>query len=240
MIIERPGLSRGGADHGWLRSAHTFSFSDYYDPQWMGHSVLRVINEDRVAPGGGFSPHSHANMEIISVVISGKLAHKDSQGNAGVIEAGDVQWMSAGHGVQHSEMNGSDVDPVHFLQIWIQPDEVNAEPQYGQNHYSFEDRLNDWVTLAAKGGQDGGLPIRQDARLLGRGLRRNDATVQPVERDRTYWLQMIAGEAEYRVNGGPAKTLFAGDAIGLTDEEGEINIRQLGEDDVQMLWFDLP
>lgn len=240
MIIQRPAGQRGIANHGWLNSAHTFSFADYYDPQWMGFGVLRVINEDRVAAGGGFAPHGHANMEIISVVLSGELAHKDSQGNAGVIKAGDVQWMSAGHGVQHSEMNGSASEPVHFLQIWIQPDQVNAEPQYGQNHYSFESRLNNWVTLAAKNGTDGGLPLRQDVKLLGRGLRRNDATVLTLDRERKYWLQILQGEITVIINNGEPQTLSAGDAIGIADDEGEINFRNEGPDDTQLLWFDLP
>ena len=239
MIIERRAAERGQADHGWLRSAHTFSFAGYYDPQWMGFGPLRVINEDRVAGGGGFAPHSHANMEIVSVVLSGELAHRDSQGNAGVIRAGDVQWMSAGHGVEHSEMNGGATDPVHFLQIWVQPNQVNATPQYGQEHFAFASRLDQWVTLAAPEGRDGALPWRQDAVLFGRGLRKSDATTRQLDPTRRYWLQILGGELEVEL-GGTVRQLNAGDAIGLVDEDGELALRQLAEDEVQLLWFDLP
>lgn len=240
MIIERRAAERGQADHGWLRSAHTFSFASYYDPQWMGFGPLRVVNEDRVAGGGGFAPHGHANMEIVSVVLSGELAHRDSHGNAGVIRAGDVQWMSAGHGVEHSEMNGGATDPVHFLQIWVQPNQVNATPQYGQEQYSFESRLDQWVTLAAPEGRDGGLPWRQDAVLFGRGLRKSDATTRQLDPTRRYWLQILSGELEVELGGGAVRVLQAGDALGFVDEEGELALRQHAEDDVQLLWFDLP
>ena len=140
MIIERPSNARGDVSLGWLQSRHTFSFGHYHDPAWMGFGPLRVINDDTVAPGGGFSPHRHANMEIISVVLQGALAHRDSTGTVGVIEAGDVQWMSAGHGIEHSEYNGSDAAPVHFLQIWIQPERLNHVPAYDQKHFAPEAR----------------------------------------------------------------------------------------------------
>lgn len=136
MIIERPSASRGDVALDWLHSRHTFSFGHYYDPAWMGFGVLRVINDDSVAPGGGFAPHRHANMEIISVVLEGALAHKDSAGHSGVIRAGDVQWMSAGHGIEHSEYNASQTESVHFLQLWIQPERLNHQPAYDQKHFA--------------------------------------------------------------------------------------------------------
>ena len=153
MIIERPAGARGVADFGWLRSSHTFSFGNYHDPAWMGFGPLRVINDDTVAGGGGFAPHRHANMEIISVVLDGALAHKDSSGNVGVIRAGDVQWMSAGHGIEHSEYNDSATAPVHFLQLWIQPDRLNAEPAYGQRHFDPAERRARWAVLASPDGE---------------------------------------------------------------------------------------
>ena len=152
MIIERPSNARGDVSLGWLQSRHTFSFGHYHDPAWMGFGPLRVINDDTVAPGGGFAPHRHANMEIISVVLDGALAHKDSAGNEGVIRAGDVQWMSAGHGVEHSEYNASGTEPVHFLQVWIQPDRLNAQPAYAQQSFDPDARRARWATLFSADG----------------------------------------------------------------------------------------
>ena len=174
MIIERPSNARGDVSLGWLQSRHTFSFGHYHDPAWMGFGPLRVINDDTVAPGGGFSPHRHANMEIISVVLQGALAHRDSTGTVGVIEAGDVQWMSAGHGIEHSEYNGSDAAPVHFLQIWIQPDRLNAQPAYAQQRFEPADRRGRWATLASPDGVDGSIAIRQQATLRAAGLQPGD------------------------------------------------------------------
>ena len=170
MIIERPASARGEVSAGWLRSRHTFSFGHYYDPQWMGFGALRVINEDVVAPGGGFPPHRHANMEILSVVLSGALAHRDDSGGEGVLRPGEVQWMSAGHGIEHSEFNASGDAPVHFLQIWIQPDRLNAQPAYAQQTFDPAQRDGRWATFASPDGADGSLPIRQQAWL--RGVRR--------------------------------------------------------------------
>ena len=198
---------------GWLHSLHTFSFGQYYDPAWMGFGPLRVINDDTVAPGGGFAPHRHANMEIISVVLAGALAHKDSTGNSGVIRAGDVQWMSAGHGIEHSEFNGSDAAPVHFLQIWIQPDQLNAQPAYAQQHFDPDARRARWATLVAPDGADGAIAIRQQATLRATRLQAGDTVAAELDASRQYWLHVASGEV--RID---ERSLSAGDALGFVGE----------------------
>ena len=235
MIIERPSSARGHVRAGWLESRHTFSFGHYYDPAWMGFGPLRVINEDRVAPGAGFPPHRHANMEILSYVLEGGLSHQDSSGGGGVIKPGELQWMSAGHGVEHSEFNASQDAPVHFLQIWIQPDRVNAAPTYAQQAFDPAARLGDWVTLASAEGREGGLPIRQDARLLGALLAADEAVDYPLAAGRLYWLQVASGEVE--ANG---RALAAGDALGFADESGTLSVRGRGANRADVLLFDLP
>ena len=199
---------------GWLHSRHTFSFGQYYDPAWMGFGPLRVINDDTVAPGGGFAPHRHANMEIISVVLAGALAHKDSTGNSGVIRAGDVQWMSAGHGIEHSEFNGSDAEPVHFLQIWIQPDQLNAQPAYAQQHFDPDARRARWATLVAPDGADGAIAIRQQATLWATRLQPGDTVAAEFDGGRQYWLHVASGEV--RID---ERSLSAGDALGFVGEQ---------------------
>ena len=165
MIVERPAGARGEVDMGWLHSHHTFSFGHYYDPAWMGFGPLRVINDDTVAAGGGFAPHRHANMEIISVVLDGALAHKDSTGTDGVIRPGEVQWMSAGHGIEHSEYNGSDGEPVHFLQIWIQPDAIGIEPGYEQKTIPAVQKRGKLRLIASPDGAQDSVVIHADASL---------------------------------------------------------------------------
>lgn len=214
MIIERPSGARGEVRLGWLQSRHTFSFGHYYDPAWMGFGPLRVINDDTVAPGGGFAPHRHANMEIISVVLAGALAHKDSTGNSGVIRAGDVQWMSAGHGIEHSEFNGSDAEPVHFLQIWIQPDQLNAQPAYAQQHFDPDARRARWATLVAPDGADGAIAIRQQATLRATRLQAGDTVAAELDASREYWLHVASGEV--RIG---ERSLAAGDALGFVGEQ---------------------
>ena len=167
MLAMRKADDRGHANHGWLDSYHTFSFGAYYDPQHMGISNLRVINDDTVAPGGGFAEHGHTDMEIISYVLDGALEHKDSMGNGSVIRPGDVQRMSAGTGVTHSEYNHSASEPVHFLQIWLQPNAHGVEPSYDQNHFPIEDRRGRWVLLVSPDGRDGSIATHQDALLFG-------------------------------------------------------------------------
>jgi redox-sensitive bicupin YhaK (pirin superfamily) len=234
MIVERPAGQRGEVDLGWLRSRHSFSFGHYYDPAWMGFGPLRVINDDTVAPGGGFAPHRHANMEIVSVVLDGALAHKDSAGNEGVIRAGDVQWMSAGHGIEHSEYNGSDAAPVHFLQVWIQPDRLNAAPAYDQKHFAPEARRARWAALVSPDGADGAIAIRQDATLRATRLLPGDALEAALEPARRYWLHVATGQVAVG-----ERVLGAGDALGWVDEAATLALRGLG-DASDVLLFDLP
>ena len=236
MILERPSGQRGEVRLDWLHSRHTFSFGHYYDPAWMGFGVLRVLNEDVVAPGGGFAPHRHANMEIISVVLDGALAHKDSAGHSGVIRAGDVQWMSAGHGIEHSEYNGDPDQTTHFLQIWIQPDRVNAEPGYAQRAFDRDARRGRWDTFASFEGRDGGLPIRQDASLRAVVLSAGQSVDAVLDPARGYWLHVASGEI--RMAG--ERTLRAGDALGFLDEAGTLQLEGSGSDEAEVLLFDLP
>ena len=234
MVVVRPAAQRGEVSLGWLRSRHTFSFGHYHDPAWMGFGPLRVINDDTVAPGGGFAPHRHANMEIVSVVLAGALAHRDSAGHEGVVRAGDVQWMSAGHGIEHSEYNGSDAEPVHFLQLWIQPDRLNAQPAYDQRHFDPAARRGRWATLVSPDGADGSIAIRQQARLLATRLQAGDALAAPLAADRLHWLHVAAGEVQ-----AGERVLRAGDALGFADEAGELALRGIA-DASDVLLFDLP
>ena len=234
MVVERPAGQRGEVSLGWLRSRHTFSFGHYHDPAWTGFGPLRVVNDDTVAPGGGFAPHRHANMEIISVVLEGALAHKDSAGNAGVIRAGDVQWMSAGHGIEHSEYNASDAEPVHFLQLWIQPDRLNAQPAYDQRHFDPAARRGRWATLVSPDGADGSIAIRQQARVLATRLEAGDAVALALDPARLHWLHVATGEVQVG-----DRLLRAGDALGFADEGGTLQLRGVGEAG-DVLWFDLP
>jgi redox-sensitive bicupin YhaK (pirin superfamily) len=233
VILERPAGSRGEVSAGWLHSRHTFSFGQYYDPKWMGFGPLRVINEDIVAPGGGFPPHRHANMEILSIVLSGALAHRDNSGGEGVLRPGEVQWMSAGHGIEHSEYNGASDAPVHFLQVWIQPDRLNAQPGYAQRAFDPAAREGRWATLASPDGADGALPIRQQAWL--RAARLSSGQTIDVELDpaRRYWLHVATGDVEFE-----GRPLTAGDALGLVDEGG--TRRLAGRETAEILLFDLP
>src|SRR5690554_3032787 len=235
MQVFRPGAERGHVQAGWLDSRHSFSFGSYHDPEWMGWGPLRVINEDRVQPGAGFPPHGHANMEILSYVVSGGLAHRDSGGGEGVLRPGELQWMGAGHGIEHSEYNHSDAEPVHFLQIWIQPDRLNAAPDYAQKAFDPARRRAKWALLASPDGAEGSLAIRQDARLLGVQLSSGESVARPLEPTRRYWLQLAQGEAD-----AGDRRLVAGDAIGYADESGELRITGTGDGFADVLVFDLP
>ncbi|MEO6264508.1 MAG: pirin family protein [Luteimonas sp.] len=235
MIVERPSAARGDVHAGWLDSRHTFSFGHYHDPQWMGFGPLRVINEDRVAPGAGFPPHGHANMEILSYVLSGALAHRDNAGGGGVIRPGELQWMSAGHGVEHSEYNHSKTEPVHFLQVWIQPDRVNAAPAYAQQAFDPIMRRGRWSLLASPDGSDDSLAIRQQAWLRGALLGEGEAVGLALDPARRYWLHVAQGAVEF-----DGRELAAGDALGFVGESGSHRLRGCGEDIADVLLFDLP
>ena len=231
LEIRRSG-ERGLADHGWLRSFHSFSFADYYDPQHVGFGPLRVINEDRVEPGRGFGAHGHRDMEIVSYVLEGGLAHRDSMGNGSVLKPGDVQRMSAGTGVTHSEYNASQTEPVHFLQIWIEPDARGLAPGYEETHFDAAQKRGRLRLIASPDGRDGSVTIHQDASLYA-ALLDGDETVDFVQRPgrRTY-VHVVRGSA--RVNG---HALEAGDALKIAGEE---RVRIDGARSAEVLLFDLP
>jgi len=205
---------RGHADHGWLNSYHTFSFAGYYDPRFHGFRSLRVINEDRVEPGQGFGRHPHDNMEILSYVLEGKLEHKDSMGTGSVIQPGDVQVMSAGTGITHSEFNPSEKEKVHFLQIWMFPDKPGLTPRYDQKHFSDEDKKDKLLLIGSKQGRDGSVVIHQDIELYASLLGAGKKLGYEPRKNSGFWLQMVEGELD--VNG---KKLKAGDAAYGEDEK---------------------
>jgi quercetin 2,3-dioxygenase len=230
MLI-RPANERGFADHGWLRSFHTFSFADYYAPAHMGFRALRVINEDRVEGGKGFGTHPHRDMEIISYVLSGSLQHRDSMGTGSVIRPGDVQRMSAGTGVTHSEFNGSASDLVHFLQIWIMPDKRGYAPGYEQKHFTEQDRENRLRLVCSNDGRDGSLSIHQDANLFASLLSPEARVTHELEQGRYAWLHVAKGKVE--IDG---KQLSSGDAAAF-EQAGPISV--LSREPSEVLLFDL-
>ncbi len=192
MIKLRKSNDRGGADYGWLVTRHTFSFNRYYDPEFMGFRCLRVINEDKVAPAGGFPTHPHADMEIITYVISGSLEHRDSMGNGSIIRAGDVQKMSAGRGITHSEFNPSDSEAGHFYQIWLTPAQKGIEPMYAQISISREDKLGKLFLITATEGAP--LPLFQDAKVFGAILTEGGEIEYEMDAERFAWIQLLSGE----------------------------------------------
>jgi redox-sensitive bicupin YhaK (pirin superfamily) len=223
---------RGFADHGWLKSFHTFSFADYFDPKHVEFGPLRVINEDRVQAGAGFGTHSHRDMEIISYVLAGELAHKDSMGNGSTIRPGDVQRMSAGTGVRHSEFNPSPGEPVHFLQIWIQPAKRSIEPSYEEKRFAPEEKRGRLRLIVSPDGTDGSLLIHQDARIYA-GLFTGDEQAElEVQRGRRIYVHLARGSLT--ANGA---ALEAGDALRITD--GTKLTLSKGRD-AEVLVFDLP
>jgi redox-sensitive bicupin YhaK (pirin superfamily) len=226
MIQIRKAGDRGHFNHGWLDTYHTFSFGDYHDPDFMGFRALRVINEDRVQPGLGFATHGHRDMEIISYVLDGALAHRDSTGAGGILWPGEVQRMSAGSGVRHSEMNGSDTDPVHFLQIWIVPDEQGIKPGYEQKR--FDDRKGTLRIVASPDAHEGSLKIHQDVSVFASILDGETVSYQ-FKPGRYGWVQVARGDVD--VNG---RKLSAGDGAAIADEE-TLTITGSGE----LLLFDL-
>lgn len=213
MITIRRADERGHADHGWLDTRHTFSFADYHDPAFMGFRTLRVINEDRVQPGRGFGTHGHRDMEIISYVIEGALAHRDSIGTGSVIRPGEVQRMSAGTGVMHSEMNASDSEPVHFLQIWILPEARGIKPGYEQKTIDDTARRGALALIASRDGRDGAVTLHQDVELYSTLLDDGATVTHDFRPGRHAWLQVVRGEID--VNG---YTLKAGDGGAISDE----------------------
>jgi redox-sensitive bicupin YhaK (pirin superfamily) len=232
MLTVRRADDRGHADHGWLVSRHTFSFAGYRDPEQMGYSVLRVINDDRVAPGGGFATHGHSDMEIVSYVLAGALEHEDSMGNGSVIRPGDVQRMSAGLGVTHSENNASRSEEVHFLQIWLLPNRTGIEPGYAQKHFPLETRRGRLLPLVTPDGRDGSLDAHSDALLYGALLGDGDAVVHRLAPGRRAYLHVARGEVA--VDGVP---LADGDGARV---EGVATLRIEGRREADVLLFDLP
>jgi quercetin 2,3-dioxygenase len=231
MIALRKSAERGFADHGWLKSFHTFSFAGYYDPQNMGFGPLRVINEDRVAPGQGFGKHPHRDMEIISYVLDGELEHQDSMGNGSIIRPGDVQRMSAGTGVFHSEYNPSRTQGVHFLQIWIEPSKMGIAPGYEQKFFGPEDKRGRLCLVASPDGHQGSVTIHQDARLFAALIDSNESVKHILAKGRKAYVHIARGTAN--VNG---QMLGAGDALKI-DSEPEVVIKD--GDNAEVLLFDL-
>ena len=232
MLEVRRSAERGYFDHGWLKSYHTFSFADYHDPAWIAYGPLRVINDDRVAPGQGFGKHGHRDMEIITYILEGELEHQDSMGNGSIIRVGDVQRMSAGTGVTHSEFNPSDKQAVHLLQIWIHPEAARLAPGYEQKHFAAADKRGRLRLIASHDGEDGSVVIHQDARLyagLFDGAERADF---PVAAGRRAWLQVARGAMA--VDG---TRLQAGDGARTA---GPAQLELHGGAHAEVLVFDLP
>jgi hypothetical protein len=232
-VIEiRRGGDRGFADHGWLESYHSFSFADYWDPRHVEFGALRVINEDRVVPGAGFGTHGHRDMEIISYVLDGELAHKDSTGTSSTIRPGDVQRTSAGRGVLHSEFNGSHSQPVHFLQIWILPNVTGIAPEYEEKRFEPEDKRGHLRLIASPTGEQGSVTIHQDARVYVGLFAGDEQAALDVAPGRRVYLHVARGRIT--ANG---EALVAGDALKLT---GEPALRLARGEDAEVLAFDLP
>jgi redox-sensitive bicupin YhaK (pirin superfamily) len=230
MLQTLPSNERGHINHGWLDTFHTFSFGRYYDPEHISFRALRVINEDFVAPGKGFGKHPHDNMEIITVVINGAIEHRDSMGNGEVLRPGEVQYMSAGTGIEHSEFNPSQDLPLHLLQIWLMPNKENVRPDYAQKDFPFSDRQDKLLLVASKDGRHGSIKINSDAELYVSRL----AEAKHVDHKlgaRHGWIQLISGELD--VNGAKLST---GDGVAISDTP---NVRIEAFKDADFLFFDL-
>lgn len=224
MYLLRPANQRGHTQIGWLDSWHTFSFGQYYDPDYMGFSDLRVINDDIVAPGKGFGTHDHSNMEIVSVVLSGELEHKDSLGTGSIIKPGEIQKMTAGSGIHHSEFNPSASEPVHFLQIWIMPDMQGLKPSYEQKKFDKKVLTNQLTLIVSPDARDGSIQIHQDAEIYQTLLEADKRVSFNVDKKRKVWIQIAQGSVT--VNGHP---MVAGDGLAIADENAVIEIRGVDE-----------
>jgi len=231
MIAIQKSADRGYANHGWLKSYHSFSFASYYNPQKMGFRDLRVINEDRVDPGQGFGTHSHRDMEIVSYILEGAVEHKDSMGNSTIIRPGEVQIMSAGTGISHSEYNPSPQDLVHFLQIWILPDTQGLTPRYEQKKYPNEEKQNQLRLVVSPDGRDGSVTIHQDAKIYASLLDAGKQVEHELGANRHAWIQLITGEIV--VNDS---WLVAGDAVAISEQD---KIAIAAQQNSEFLLFDL-
>ncbi len=232
MFKVRKSTERGHFDHGWLDTYHTFSFDEYYDPEYSGFRTLRVINEDRVAPGEGFPTHGHRDMEIITYVLEGELAHKDSMGTGSVILPGDVQKISAGKGITHSEFNSSKTKPLHLLQIWILPNRNGIKPGYEQKTFSRQEMHNKFKLVGSNDGKDGSITIHQDVSLFAIILDRKKTLQYSIPTNRHIWLQIARGSIE--INDGTL--LSAGDGASVSKEDF---LKLTAEQDSEFLLFDL-
>ncbi len=232
MLRLRKAADRGQFDHGWLQTAHTFSFGDYRDPDQMGFRVLRVINEDFVAPGQGFGMHGHRDMEIVTIVLSGALEHRDNLGNGEVLRPGEFQRMSAGAGMMHSEFNPSATEAVHLYQIWLLPEKRGLAPSYEQKPFDAADRTNRWQLVASPDAADGSLRIHQDARLYLANLAAGQTMHRDLAVGRHGWLQVLGGSLE--VNG---VSLAMSDGLAMSDV-ARLDLRAI--EDAEALFFDLP
>ena len=237
MFFIRRSKERGHAHHGWLDSHHTFSFADYYDPKHMGFRVLRVINEDRIEGGSGFATHGHRDMEIISYVIEGALEHKDTLGNSTVIWPGEVQRMSAGTGIRHSEYNHIKDKTSHFLQIWILPDQPGREPGYGQKNFLPQLKENGFVLAVSPDGREGSIAMNQNAYVyLGLFASEREQNVK-LATGRHAWVQLVRGELSLAGASGPAVSLSAGDGVAISDES---LVKLFTKSNAEFIFFDLP
>jgi len=232
MITIRSGSDRGKANFGWLDSRHTFSFGNYYDLEHMGFGTLRVINEDKVSPGQGFSTHGHRDMEIISYVLEGSLAHKDSIGNGSEIRPGDVQRMSAGTGILHSEYNASETDPVHFLQIWVLPAAQGTEPSYEQTYFAQAEKLNRLRLVGSQDGREGSVTIHQDLSLYATVLQPDASVTHTLAADRLAWVHVARGAIKLN-----DRELTAGDGAAIS-QEAALTLTGVSED-AEVLLFDM-
>lgn len=231
MIVLRKSEERGHANHGWLDSYHSFSFANYYDPNYMGFKSLRVINEDKIQPTRGFGTHPHRDMEIITYVLEGSLEHKDSIGNGSIIRPGDVQKMSAGTGILHSEYNPSESEWVHLLQIWIVPNQRNLQPSYEQKNYSVDEKRNNLRLIASPDGKDNSVTVYQDMNLYASVLDADKSVSYELLPNRQGWVQVIRGNVQLN-----DVILEAGDAAAIVDET---YLKMVAKDSSELLFFDL-